>query len=176
MIIQISDNIILSQNIKNDKPFLIEYLNDPDIFNNTLKIPYPYTEKDADNWIKHAEDKKYKDDLFCNFAIRDKKMNLMGGIGFHMKYGPESHKDEIGYWLAKKYWNNGIMTEVVRGFCDYGFNSINLVRIEAHLFEYNLSSARVLEKCGFKKEGILKKYYNKNGQIIDSILYALVKE
>ena len=58
MIIQVSDDIVLSQISKEDKSSLIEYLNDIDIYKYTLNIPYPYTSKDADWWIKNVKDKK----------------------------------------------------------------------------------------------------------------------
>ena len=176
MIIKISDDIILSQINKKDRPLLIKYLNDQDIYKNTLKIPHPYTARDADWWIKHVKDKRSECGRLTNFSIKDKYMNLIGGIGYHLKYGITSHKDEVGYWLAKDYWNNGIMTKVLKKFCEIGFNENNLIRIEAIVFEYNLASARVLENNGFKKEGLLKKYVYKDGRYLNVFLYALVKE
>jgi RimJ/RimL family protein N-acetyltransferase len=176
MVIKISDDIILSQINKNDKLLLIKYLNDQNIYKNTLKIPHPYTSKNADWWIKHVKDKKREIGRLTNFAIRDQNMNLIGGIGYHLKYGITSHKDEVGYWLAKEYWNNGIMTKVVKKFCEMGFNENNLIRIEAIVFESNIASARVLEKNGFKKEGLLKKYVYKDGDFLNVFLYASVKE
>ena len=176
MIIKVSDDIILSQIKKNDKPLLIKYLNDIDIYKNTSQIPYPYTSKDASWWIKYVIEKRREIGRLTNFTIRDKDMKLIGGIGYHLKYGKKSHKDEIGYWLAKDYWNYGIMTRVVKRFCEIGFEENDLVRIEAIVFEHNLASARVLEKNGFKKEGLLKKYINKDGNFLNAFLYALVKE
>ncbi len=176
MIIKISDDIFLSQINKNDKPLLVKYLNDLDIYKNTLKIPHPYTSRDAEWWIKHVKDKRIEIGKLTNFAIRNKNMNLIGGIGYHLKYGITSHKDEVGYWLAKDYWNKGIMTKVVEKFCEIGFNENNLIRIEATVFEYNIASARVLEKNGFKKEGLLKKYVCKDGYFLNVFLYAYVKE
>ena len=174
MIIQVSGNISLSQINKNDKPLLIKYLNDPDIYKNTLNIPYPYTSKDADWWIKHVKDNKKETGKLSNFVIRDKYKKLIGGIGFHLKYGINSHKDEIGYWLAKEFWNKGIITKVVKKFCEIGFKENNLIRIEAFVFENNIASARVLEKNGFNKEGVLQKYCIKDGLPLNAVLYALI--
>jgi RimJ/RimL family protein N-acetyltransferase len=176
MIIQVSDEIILSQIDKKDKPALIKYLNDLDIYNNTLNIPHPYKPKDADWWIKNVNNKRKETGRLTNFVIRDKNMNLIGGIGFHLKYGINSHKDEIGYWLGREFWNKGIMTSVVKKICELGFFEMKLIRMEAIIFEYNKASARVLEKCGFIKEGVLRKYILKDGKILDGLLYAVVKE
>ena len=173
--IVINDEIYLDQPNKKDRQNLILYLTDRQIYNNTLRLPFPYTAKDAEWWIKYVDENKKKSSMLLNFAIRDKSKQLIGGISYHMKYGLTSHKDEVGYWLARQYWNKGIMTDVVRKFCAYGFDSLNLIRIEATVFENNIGSYRVLEKCGFEYEGLLKKYYLKDGEFINVRLYAITK-
>ncbi len=176
MQIQVSGDIFLSQVNKKDKSSLIRYLNDLDIYKNTSNIPHPYTSKDATWWINHVRDKTRESRKLSNFAIRDKNLNLIGGIGFHLKYGIKSHKDEFGYWLAKDFWNKGIMTKVVKKFCEMGFKENNLIRIEAIVFENNTPSAKVLEKNGFTKEGLLKKYLVKDSHALNVILYSLINE
>lgn len=176
MHIEISSDIVLSQVNKKDKASLIKYLNDYDIYKNTSNIPHPYTSKDATWWINHVKDKTNVTGRLSNFAIRDKDLNLIGGIGFHLKYGIKSHKDEIGYWLAKDFWNKGIMTSVVKKICEIGFKENNLTRIEAVVFQNNSASARVLEKNGFIKEGLLRKYLVKDGLALNVNLYSLIKE
>ena len=171
----IDDNLYLDQPNKKDKKNLVLYLSDREIYNNTLRLPFPYTARDAEWWIRYVEENKKKSGLMLNFAIRTGDKKLIGGISYHMKYGLTSHKDEIGYWLAKDYWNKGIMSKVVKKFCEYGFNSLNLVRIEATVFEHNLSSCKVLEKAGFEYEGTMKKYYLKDGDYIDVRLYAITR-
>ena len=122
------------------------------------------------------KDKTRATGRLSNFAIRDKNLNLIGGIGFHLKYGIKSYKDEIGYWLAKDFWNKGIMTGVVKKLCEIGFIENKLIRIEAVVFENNLASARVLEKNGFIKEGLLRKYLVKDDIALNVNLYSLIKE
>jgi [ribosomal protein S5]-alanine N-acetyltransferase len=175
MKILVDDEIFLDQPKRRDKKNLIQFLSDKEIYNNTLRLPYPYTSKDADWWIRYVKENKKKTGMLLNFAIRNKDKKLIGGVGYHLKYGLNSHKDEIGYWLARDYWNRGVMSKVVKSFCLYGFESLHLIRIEATVFEHNLSSCRVLEKCGFEYEGTLKKYYRKDGNFIDVRLYAITK-
>jgi RimJ/RimL family protein N-acetyltransferase len=175
MKIVVDDGIYLDQPNRKDKDNLVRYLTDREIYNNTLRLPYPYTKKDADWWLKYVRLNHKKTGQFLNFAIRNKENKLIGGISFHQRYGPKSHKDEVGYWLARDYWNKGIMTRVVKRFCRYGFETLHLIRIEAIVFENNLSSCRVLEKCGFECEGMLKKYCLKDGYYINARLFALLK-
>lgn len=108
-----------------------------------------------------------------HFAIRDENEKAIGGFGFEgLTYG---HRAEIGYWLAKPFWENGIMTDVVRALCEFAFAEWNLVRITAHVFLFNKASARVLEKNGFECEGVLRKHHRKDEKFLDSRLYALVR-
>jgi RimJ/RimL family protein N-acetyltransferase len=67
------------------------------------------------------------------------------------------------------------MTDVVRSACAFAAQQWKLVRITAHVFDFNVASARVLEKCGFELEGHLRKHHQKDGKFLDSRLYALVK-
>jgi RimJ/RimL family protein N-acetyltransferase len=79
---------------------------------------------------------------------------------------------EFGYWLAEKFWGQGIMSEVVPAFVDYCFKEFSLNRIFAMPHSNNPASARVLEKAGFTFEGRLRKNVIKDGQILDSLVYA----
>ena len=167
------DDICLSAIDPADKSAFIRYLNDRDIYENTLRIPYPYTEEDAEHFITSTCMSTEKRGHPVNFAIRRRDQQLIGGCGFEgLSYG---HCAEIGYWLAKPFWGQGIMTDVIRSACEFAFSEWKLVRIAAHVFTFNQASIRVLEKCGFEPEGMMRKLYRKDDAFIDSKLYALVK-
>ena len=87
----------------------------------------------------------------------------------------ESRSGEVGYWLGEPFWGQGIATAAVRAFVKYVFATFDLVRLDACLYEWNPASARVLEKAGFTFEARLKSAVFKDGQLIDTLLYALVK-
>lgn len=174
MKITVNESISLVPIDRSHKEALANFLNDLDIYNNTLKIPFPYTLQNAEDWINGVIELENIQGLTTNWAINKKGDGLIGGLGLHQLHGPESHKDEIGYWLAKPYWSQGIMTQVLKSFCNYCFEQRELTRIEAGVFSHNESSMRVLEKAGFEREGYLKKCFIKKGRYIDSILYAKV--
>ena len=67
------------------------------------------------------------------------------------------------------------MTAVVQRVCQHAFEEFGLVKIIAHVVTHNPASARVLEKCGFVKEGLLRKHYLKDGKLIDVKLFALLR-
>lgn len=178
MKLEINDSYYISDITLKDKSAYLEHLKEKQIYDQTLAIPYPYTEDDADWWINHnIEAVKTQGGCSVNWAIRRSEDNyLIGGIGFlGLKIG-ESHTAELGYWLAKPYWNKGLMTEAVKVVSEYGFKKLGLSRITANVFHFNISSARVLEKAGFQCEGCLRNHYKKDGKIFDGKLYALIEK
>jgi [ribosomal protein S5]-alanine N-acetyltransferase len=170
-----NEHVRLTEFRPSDKPALIEHLRDKEIYDHTLRIPYPYTEAEAEKWLGIVARTTQLQGRAVHWAIRNAEDFLIGGCGFDGFQVGESHRAEIGYWLAKAYWNQGMMTAVVRRVCQYAFEEFGLMKIIAHVFATNPASARVLEKCGFEQEGYLKKHYLKDGQLIDAKLYALLR-
>jgi RimJ/RimL family protein N-acetyltransferase len=171
----VNDHIHLSAIRPSDKPAYVEYLKEKDIYDRTLRIPFPYTEADAEAWLALVERTTQKHGQIVNWAIRNEADSLIGGIGFDGLDIGKSHRAEVGYWLAKPYWGRGIMTAVVKKACAFAFNEWGLLKITAHVFASNQASARVLEKCGFEQEGYLRKHYQKDGQLMDARLYRLLR-
>jgi RimJ/RimL family protein N-acetyltransferase len=165
----------LSEFRSSDKPALIQYLNDPDIYDCTLRIPFPYTDASADEWLALVAKITKQQGQQVHFAIRNADDALIGGCGFDGFQIGKSHRAEVGYWLAKPFWGRGIMTAVVQRVCRHAFEEFGLVKITAHVFSHNPASARVLEKCGFQEEGFLRKHFLKDGQFLDARLFALLR-
>ena len=173
--INIDNEIYLSAIKADDVTFYAKHLNDPEISATTLRIPYPYTEEDAQKFIELIKLQELTSGRQMHWAIRSSKGELIGGIGLHGKYSESPHRDEVGYWVARQHWGKGIMTRALQAFCVFLQDEYKLVRIEAPIFDFNTGSCRVVEKCGFVMEGVLRKAYFKNGKYIDGRLYALVK-
>ncbi len=171
----VADHFHLSEFQPTDKPALLEHLNEKAIYDRTLRIPYPYTEADAEAWLALSASTTRQQGQPVHWAIRDEAACLIGGCGFDGFQIGQSRRAEIGYWLAKPHWGRGIMSAVVRKVCRFAFDEWGLVKITAHVFACNTASARVLEKCGFEQEGYLKKHYQKDGQLIDARSFALLK-
>ncbi len=173
MNLKINDQMFVTDIRSSDKNSFVEHLKEKQIYDQTLAIPFPYRQSDADWWINHVAEETKSQGRSVNWAIR-KGHDLIGGIGFHdFKIG-KSHKAEIGYWLAKPFWNQGIMTDVVRKVCDFAFTELSLIRVTATVFYFNTGSSRVLEKAGFSLEGHLRSYYKKDGKIFDGKLYSKI--
>ncbi len=157
---------------KGDEESLQRNINNRKIYMYTLRIPYPYTLKHARDWVRkcYSQSRKKRPGEL-NFGI-DINGELAGGVGLA---NIEQHKAEIGYWLAEQHWGKGIMTRAVRLVCSFGVNELNLRRIYAPVFVDNKASARVLEKAGFSREGLMRKLEKKDGRLIDAFTYAKVK-
>ena len=174
--IRINDEFYLSEIGHNDKAAYLTHLKEKEIYDNTLSIPFPYTEEDADFWIDLNLKRLKEQSTPVAFAIRRADGLLIGGAGLDgLKIG-NTHKAEIGYWLAKPYWGNGLMTLTVNRLCEHAFKNWHLKRIAAHVYERNRGTQRVLEKNEFQLEGKIRQYDLKDGQLLDGRLYALLKD
>ena len=174
--IQVREDIFLTPIRESDKAAVTEYLSDRDIHLNTLTIPYPYTEADAETWIKNRLEHTGNVGRHVSFAIRNADDKMIGAVGADNLDPNKDYRAEVGYWLAKPFWGTGIMTEALGAFIRYAFQEFNLQKLVAHVFELNTGSARVLEKNGFQLEGRLRKHYLKNGEMVDARAYGLLKD
>lgn len=135
------------------------------------RFPYPYTLKDARTWLDMVVAVKPE----TNFAIAVGD-EAVGGIGFTLQPDVGHRSAEIGYWLGEEFWGRGIGTEALKAVTEYAFANFDICRIFAHVFEWNGASARVLEKAGYTFEGRLLKSVTKEGQTIDQLMYAVVRD
>jgi ribosomal-protein-alanine N-acetyltransferase len=174
MKIVVNDQVHLSEFRSSDKPALIQHLNDRDIYDRTLRIPFPYTDAAADAFLARVAKATEQEGQPVHFAIRTGDDALIGGCGLNDFEIGKSHRAEIGYWLAKSFWARGIMTEVVHRVCNHAFDEFGLAKITAQVSTFNPASARVLEKCGFQQEGFLRKHFVKDGKFVDARLFALL--
>jgi RimJ/RimL family protein N-acetyltransferase len=166
-----SEYFILRSFKKGDARAIAKNVNNKKIYRNTLHIPYPYTLKDANNWLaKILKEAKKKKPSKVNFAI-DINGEAIGSISLEKI---EGHKSEIGYWLAEKFWGRGIMTEAVKMVTKFGFNRLRLKRIYANVFPFNKTSMQILRRNGYRLEGIIRKNTKKDNKFLDDHLFAKV--
>lgn len=100
---------------------------------------------------------------------------LIGTIDF-VSWQVEHRVAEIGYVLAPEYWGKGIMTEAANEVIAFGFNKMDVVRIQARCFVENHGSARVMEKIGMSLEGIMRKGMFIKGKHQDLSIYSILQE
>jgi RimJ/RimL family protein N-acetyltransferase len=168
----ITDNNIKLRPInKSDSDKLAELCNNKKIWDNLRDfIPFPYTTEDAADYIGYCQN----EDPQQSFAIEFNNQ-FAGIIGLIIQPDVYRLSAEIGYWIGEPFWGKGIATKAVKLITEYGFNTLGLVRIHTGVFDFNKPSQRVLEKAGFKLEGIFEKSVIKNNKICNEYRYALIK-
>lgn len=133
-------------------------------------FPYPYTLDHALSFITYSLQHQ---NLDFGIVVDD---ICIGCIGVTFQKDIYVKNCEIGYWIGYDYWGQGITSKVVKLIVDFLFHNFTITKINAEIFSDNIGSQKVLEKCGFEKEGYLKKQVYKNGEYFDVILYGLRKE
>lgn len=165
--------IEITEWILSDAKDLSAAINNLAVLNNLRDgLPYPYTEKNGEDYISCmlASD---KNKVFA-FAVRVDGV-AVGSIGVFRQENIHFRTAELGYYLKQEFWGRGIMTEAVKSACNFVFSHSDIVRIFAEPFADNEGSCRVLEKCGFSCEGVMRKNAFKNGEFKDMKLYSLIR-
>jgi RimJ/RimL family protein N-acetyltransferase len=155
-----------------DRASLIRFANNRNVWRNLRdRFPHPYGEAEADGWLAFVRDNPRE----VGWAIEVDGM-AVGGIGLIPGEDVHARSAHIGYWLGEPYWGRGIMTAAVGRVSDYALGELGFARLEAPVYEWNPASMRVLEKCGYVREAVLRKSIWKDGRLIDSMLYVKVKD
>lgn len=157
-----------------DAKDLATALNNEKILNNLRDgLPFPYTEKDAADYITAMLSADENNTFAYAVTVDDR---AVGSIGAFRQSNIHCKTAELGYYLAEEYWGKGIMTDAIRQISSLVFDTTDILRIYAEPFACNIGSRRALEKAGFTYEGTMKYNAVKNGKVLDMTMYALTKE
>lgn len=150
------------------------YANDARVAANLRDVfPHPYTLADAEAFIRMCVENEGAGQLYRAIVVDGR---AAGGISVCAGGDVYRKSAELGYWLGVPFWGKGIMTGAVREVCREAFRRFDIVRIHAEPYARNAASRRVLEKAGFTLEGVLRRSVYKNGEVLDSCIYSLLRE
>jgi ribosomal-protein-alanine N-acetyltransferase len=153
-----------------DMSSLVRHANNRNVWRNlTHSFPSPYTVEDAKAWITIANQASSGVHLAVVF-----KGEAVGGIGAIAGEGIFQRTAQFGYWLGEELWNKGLASAAAQAMVAHLRNSSPFARLEAPVFAWNPHSMRVLENAGFVREGVLKRSVFKDGELVDSVMYALL--
>ena len=130
-------------------------------------FPYPYTRADAAWWIGTGS----KQNGAITRVIEFQGL-FVGSVGITPQSGWRDHLGEIGYWVAEDYWGKGIAAAALREMTEYGFDRKDFRKLYAPVLAPNIASMRVLEKCGYEREAILRNEVQKGGSYFDIHQFA----
>lgn len=109
----------------------------------------------------------------ASFAITRDGGTAIGCVNF---YSERDAMSGLGYILDKACWGQGYVAEAVVAATDYGFSELKLQRLWLEIDPRNTGSIRVAQKCGFIYEGTFRKSFFLNGEYLDSVYYAILRE
>ena len=136
-----SDRLVLRPLRLADAPAIVTGLNDFEVTRYLTRVPYPYTEADAQHWLATL---KPPVPGVAHFAIELPGEGMIGVV---------SIENELGYWLGEPHWGKGIMSEAVKALLEAAFATRLYPRLKARALKTNAGSLNVLEKAGFKRTG-----------------------
>jgi [ribosomal protein S5]-alanine N-acetyltransferase len=171
MIFAQDEEVILRELLTDDVPHLASLANNSKVgINLRNTFPHPYTCDDAAHFIKLVRQGTIETVMAIQYLGE-----YAGNIGITRGTDVYFRSAEIGYFIGEPFWNKGITTRAVNLMTQWVFESTNIVRLYAGVFDYNHASQRVLEKCGYKKEAVFEKAVFKNGKFYHEIRYARIK-
>ena len=131
-----------------DIPVFVPLLNDYAVSAHLARVPHPYTEKDAHDFLKKMAGSAPSGGDYAFAIVRNNDNAYIGGCGVHPSLGWE-----IGYWLGRAFWGQGYASEAVLRLIRFAFEELGAGKLKAEWFNGNPASGRVLAKLGFMATG-----------------------
>lgn len=169
-----TDRLVLRRIEQSDAMSILTYLSDDEVMKHYGLEPFQSVE-DALNEISWYES-ILDENTGIRWGITLKEENkVIGSCGF-LEMVAQHHRSDIGFELSKQHWGKGLASEALEAVVTYGFKEMNLQRIQALIEPPNIPSQKLVEKHGFVKEGLLRKYEYTCGKFDDLYMYSLLKE
>ena len=160
-------NFILREITEADLPNIYAGLSHPEVITYYgISFDRPEATKEQMRWFANPQQHWW--------AICSPDNTVFYGAGGLNNLAPEHKKAEIGLWLLPEFWGRGIMTQAMELICDYGFNTLQLHRIEGFVETNNQKCKKAMARSGFQHEGTMVDCEMKNGKFISVDIYALL--
>jgi ribosomal-protein-alanine N-acetyltransferase len=168
-----TERLLLRRLTLADAPALFTMRADPQVMQ-YIPRPLAQTVAETAQYIEVVnESARENERLTWGMALRDDPAQVIGTIGF-VSFKPEHFRAEVGYLLHTGWQGQGLMREALAAVVAFGFQQLGLHSIEAVLDPANAASARLLERCGFVREGLFRENEYYNGKFLDSAYYSLL--
>ena len=172
--------LLLRQLREDDLPHSVKMLDNKRLVEYMNGIPHPYTMDDA-NWYLNDRRQKTQKGEVCLWAICLRDSNLAPGTSTYIgnievnDIDTENSRGNVGYWIAESQWNNGYASEALAAVFTYVFGNTSIHKLTAYYTTKNVGSGKVMEKCGMKREGLLKQHEKRHGAFLDVALYGILR-
>jgi RimJ/RimL family protein N-acetyltransferase len=163
-----TERLLLRPGWKEDAPALFQAISDERVVRNLAQAPWPYTFDHAEAFL--TREREPRDATLLIFLRTSGAPRLVGGIGIHRL---PSGEDELGYWIVRAFWGQGIATEAGRALIANARDTLRLKRLASGHFLDNPASGRVLAKLGFAPVGTEMRYSAGRGAEVPCKLFTL---
>lgn len=126
------------------------------------------SEKQADDWFHESSERDFR------FAIRPIENDTFFGVCAIEDIEWPHRVGWLSIALGSDYQGSGCGTEAMRLLLNYGWNELNLHRLQLTVFDYNKSAIAMYEKLGFQKEGVYREFLQRDGKRHDMYLYGIL--
>jgi RimJ/RimL family protein N-acetyltransferase len=148
---------------------------DPEVARGSADLPYPLDLPIAEAWLAAQEALRDEGRLYA-FGLEERATPgaLVGGIGLTVER--DHDRAELGYWLGRSFWGRGLATEAGAAVLGFAFEELGLERVFASCLGSNDRSRHVLEKLGFRAEGVFRRHVRRFGAREDLAWYGLLRD
>ncbi|MGG2065014.1 GNAT family N-acetyltransferase [Bacillus sp. S14(2024)] len=157
-----------------DAADIFEYASNPEIATYTVWYPHE-TLQDSQIFVQSILDQYEKGEMAAYGIELKNEKRIIGTCGF-IEYDKNHHKAELAYALSPNYWRRGIATEAAKACIHYGFETLQLNRIEARCHASNVQSEQVLKRLGMQYERTFRKDMFVKGAYRDTKMYAILRD
>lgn len=171
MIIKYED-ITLRAIEEEDLELIREMINDPVIEHMTGRGGLPVSKAQQENWFKSIQGRG--DEVRLVIETEEGAIGMVMLTDIDYRNSTAQFHSKIA--TSKNLRGKGFGTKATWALIDYAFNQMNLHCIYSHIIEYNVASQRVKEKCGFKKDGVLRDRSYKDGKYHNIVVWSITKE
>ena len=169
-----TERLLLRPAVMGDAEDIYAYASDPEVARAVLWEAHRSL-ADSRDYIRYLRS-QYHSGQPSNYVIVLRETGrVIGTIGF-MQWYPEHGVVEVGYSIGRAWWGQGIAAEALRRFLALCFAQPSILRVEAMHETDNPASGRVMEKCGMRREGVLRQRISNKGRQVDVALWAILRD
>ena len=117
----------------------------------------------------------YEKEDYYRWAVIDKETNECIGQIAYFLVDSKNHFAEIEYCIGAEFQCRGFATEATKAVINFGFEQMNLHKVQICTKTINIPSKRVIEKCGFTYEGTLRDYFYMNGEYVGRLYFSILR-
>jgi len=177
-----TERLILEVPTESDAPTLFDLVGGEDRLEITAGLLWdgPDEISETVGFIRQAQTERYGESGF-HWAIRDRTGAITGTSGTALgmisaRPSSEPGRGDVGYWLGKLYWGQGLTREALTAVFDLCFGEFDQVKVEAEIFTTNARSKRLVESLGMRLEGTIRSSHHKRGEWVDAHIYGILRD